>query len=249
MWLKGYALNLFRLAAAGADLLPYEQFRSDCQTESFSFQVFPFSRLDKIKFFNIFKFLSCLCLFTSNGHAMFSVKLDDIPEEGLKLSWEEEQGSLRDYLSRLSPVDFDFEGPLRAEAKIQKVGKSYLILGNVETALRLRCARCLKEFSYPLSSSLDLTLHPLKSGSSGEEVELGEDDMKSSFFEGGEIRLSEVACEQVFLEVPYQPLCREECKGLCPKCGQDLNLSPCNCTQEDLGAGFSALRNLKLDPS
>jgi uncharacterized protein len=180
---------------------------------------------------------------------MFTLKLEDIPEEGLKLNWEEEQGSLQDYVSRLSSIDFDFEGSLRAEATIQKMGKSYLILGSVKTVLQLRCARCLKDFSYPLSSSLDLTLHPLKSESSGEEVELGEEDLKSNFFEGGEIHLSEVACEQIFLEVPYQPLCREECKGLCPKCGQDLNLSPCNCKPEDLGAGFSALRNLKLDPS
>ena len=45
------------------------------------------------------------------------------------------------------------------------------------------------------------------------------------FFEGGEIHLSEIACEQIFLEIPYQPLCQEDCKGLCPQCGRDLNLS------------------------
>ncbi len=73
--------------------------------------------------------------------------------------------------------------------------------------------------------------------------------MESNFFEGGEIHLSEVACEQIFLEIPYQPLCSENCKGLCPQCGQDRNLSPCGCNQEDWEAGFSVLRKLKLDPS
>jgi uncharacterized protein len=89
----------------------------------------------------------------------------------------------------------------------------------------------------------------MKAAGLEEEVELGEEDMESNFFEGGEIRLSEVACEQVFLEIPYQPLCAGDCKGLCPKCGRDLNLSSCDCAVEDLGAGFSVLQKLKVDPS
>ena len=180
---------------------------------------------------------------------MFAVKLDDIPEEGLALSWEENRESLLAYLGRFPSIDFDFETPLHGEAKIKKMGKSYLIQGNVQTLLHFRCARCLKEFNYPLSSHFDLTLHPLKEMNLEEEIELGEEDMKSNFFEGGELHLSEIACEQIFLEVPYQPLCREDCKGLCPQCGRDLNLSPCDCIKQDWGTGFSALRNMKLDPS
>ena len=180
---------------------------------------------------------------------MFTLKLEDIPEEGLKLTWEEGLDSLRSYVSQLSSIDFDFEAPLHAEARITKMGRSYLIQGTLQTILRLRCVRCLKEFSHPLSCSFDLALHPLKEGALEEEVELGEEDMESSFFEGGEIRLSEIGCEQVFLEIPYQPLCAGDCKGLCPMCGRDLNVSSCSCTKEDLGAGFSVLKKLKLDPS
>jgi len=180
---------------------------------------------------------------------MFVLKLEDIPEEGLTLSWEEQRDSLLDYLSRFSSIDFDFETPLHGDAKIKKMGKSYLIQGTVQALLRLRCVRCLKEFSHPLSSTFDLTLYPMKETRFGEEVELGEEDMKSSFFEGGEIHLSEIACEQIFLEVPYQPLCVEDCKGLCPKCGRDLNLSSCDCNKEEWEAGFSILRKMKLDPT
>lgn len=180
---------------------------------------------------------------------MFTVKLDDIPEEGLNLSWEEKQGSLETYLGHLSSIDFGFETPLFGEARISRTGKAYLIQGSLRTLLRLRCARCLKEFSYPLSSTFDLTLHPAKGTGFEEDVELDEEDMKSAFFEGGEIRLSEVACEQIFLELPFQPLCSENCKGLCPQCGQDQNLFPCGCNREGLEAGFSVLRKMKLDPS
>jgi uncharacterized protein len=180
---------------------------------------------------------------------MLTLMLEDIPEEGLELRWEEKQDALLVYLSHLSSIDFEFETPLHGEATIRKVGRSYLIHGAVQGRLRLRCVRCLKEFAYPLSSIFDLSLHPLKESAHEEEIELGEEDLKSSFFEGGEIRLSEMACEQVFLEIPFKPLCMEDCKGLCPKCGWDLNQSSCECTREDWEKGFSVLRKLKLDPS
>jgi uncharacterized protein len=156
---------------------------------------------------------------------MFVLKLDEIPEEGLNLSWEEDRPSLRAYLETLSPIDFEFDAPLHSEARISKVGQSILIEGKVLTSLRLRCVRCLNEFVYPLCSTYELTLRSIGEATFPEEAELGREDMERSFFKGGEIHLSEIACEQVFLEVPYQPLCQEECKGLCPVCGKDLNLS------------------------
>ena len=178
---------------------------------------------------------------------MFTLKLDEIPEEGLELEWKEERASLLAYLKDLSKIDFDFETPLQAEAKIKKASGLVFISGKVQTVLRFQCVRCLKEFSYPLSTAFELTLHPLKEAPSEEEMELGSEEMELNFFEGGEIRLSEIACEQIFLEIPYQPLCQEKCKGLCPTCGKDLNLSSCECVREELTSGFSALKKLKLD--
>jgi uncharacterized protein len=180
---------------------------------------------------------------------MFIVKLEDIPEEGLNLKWTEGRSSLSGYLETLSQIDFDFEKPLQAEARIQKIGPSVYIEGKVETRLRMHCVRCLKEFSFPLASDFDVTLHPSGEAASEEEAELEEKELDSNFFEAGEIHLSEIACEQIFLEIPYQPLCQEDCKGLCPTCGKDLNLSACGCEKEDLGKGFSALKKLKLNQS
>jgi uncharacterized protein len=178
---------------------------------------------------------------------MFTLKFDEIPGEGLDLKWTEERASLLGYLENLSQIDFDFETPLQSETKIQKVGQSVSIKGKVETRLQLKCVRCLKEFSYPLSSTFEITLHSLKGPSFAEETELSQKEMESSFFEGGEIHLSEIACEQIFLEIPYQPLCHEGCKGLCSTCGKDLNLSSCECVKDEFGAGFSDLKKLKLD--
>jgi len=178
---------------------------------------------------------------------MFTLKLDEIPGEGLDLKWTEEKDILLVYLKDLSRIDFDFETPLQSEVKIRKVDRSVLIEGKVQTILRLQCVRCLKEFSYPLSTIFELTLLPLKEAPAAEETELGSEEMEASYFEGGEIHLSEIACEQIFLEIPYQPLCQEGCKGLCPSCGQDLNVMSCGCVKEELRSGFDVLKKLKLD--
>jgi uncharacterized protein len=178
---------------------------------------------------------------------MLTVSLDDIPEEGLSLAWEEEVSSLLNYIETFSHIDFDFDSPLKAEAKIERAGRSVLLHGKVQASLRFRCARCLKEFSHPLSSTFELTLYPLEESSLQEETELRVEEMESNFFEGGVIRLSEIACEQIFLDVPYQPLCVEGCKGLCPFCGKDLNVGSCGCVKEQFDSSFAALQKLKLD--
>ncbi len=178
---------------------------------------------------------------------MRTLKIEDIPEEGLDLKWAEDSCALSAYTAGLSRIDFGFETPLESEARIERIGDSLLIRGDVQTRLRLQCVRCLKEFSSPFASRFEVTMHPKQEGqSSSDEAELESEELESSFFEGGEIRLSEIACEQVFLEMPTQPLCREDCKGLCPVCGGDLNVSPCACVKQDLPSGFSDLKKLKL---
>ncbi|MDI7258934.1 MAG: DUF177 domain-containing protein [Thermodesulfobacteriota bacterium] len=177
---------------------------------------------------------------------MLNLKLDEIPEEGLDLKWKEEPVVLSEYIEHLSKIDFKFENPLQSEAKIRRVSQSILIKGDVQTLLRLQCVRCLKEFSYPLASAFELTLHPLRGESLEEELELSGEEGESNSFEGGEIHLSEIACEQIFLEIPVQPLCHEACKGLCTHCGQNLNLSSCDCVKEEFGSGFSILQKMKL---
>jgi uncharacterized protein len=181
--------------------------------------------------------------------SMLHLKYEDIPEEGLTLKWTEEKASLGAYLKDFSKINFDFETPLQSEVHVLKMGRSVLIKGQVQTDLRLLCVRCLKEFSYPLFSTFELTLHPIKETSSKEEAELEEKDLESGYFEEGEIYLSEIACEQIFLEIPYKPLCHENCKGLCSICGKDLNLFSCTCVSDEISSSFSVLQKLKLDKS
>jgi len=178
--------------------------------------------------------------------AMVTVPLEDISKEGLEVTWEEEPSSLSCYMEDFSHIDFHFETALRGAARIWKVGRSIMIKGTIQTTLGLECVRCLEAFTHPLVSSFELTLFPSQEAPTEEEKELEQDDMELGFYEGGEIHLSEIACEQVFLEIPYQPLCRENCIGLCPVCGKNLNQSSCECKKEELESGFAALKKLKL---
>ncbi len=179
---------------------------------------------------------------------MFTIKFDEIPDEGLQVEWKEDLASLSAYLEGFPEIDFEFESPLQSEAGVKKSGRSVLIKGKLSTILRLHCVRCLKDFSYPLSSAFEaMLLPPSEQPDSKEEVELDAPDMESAFYDEEEIRVSGIACEQVFLEIPYQPLCQEACKGLCPVCGKDLNLSGCECVREKFSTGFSLLKDLKLD--
>jgi len=175
---------------------------------------------------------------------MLTIKIEEIPDEGLNLEWVEEKDSISTYLKNFSNIDFEFETPMTSKMKIVKAGKSLLLKGDVMATLRLQCGRCLKEFSYPISTHFDLNFYSIKDFSFPEELELSEEDMEMNFYEGGEIHLSEIAFEQVFLEIPYKPLCHEDCKGLCPFCGQDLNLSSCDCIKESFNSSFSILKKL-----
>jgi uncharacterized protein len=177
---------------------------------------------------------------------MLTLRLDEIPSEGLSLEWKEEPVALSGYLENLSDIDFRFEGPLESQATIKKLGQSVMIKGRIKAILQLRCVRCLKEFSYPLASVFELTLRSTEETALTEEVELSDKDLESNFFDGEEIALSEVACEQVFLEIPMKPLCQDGCKGLCPSCGKDMNVSSCECKKKELESEFSVLKKLKL---
>jgi len=98
-----------------------------------------------------------------------------------------------------------------------------------------------------MTSQIDVTLFPETGVALEEEIELGNEDLKTSFFSGEEIDLSKLIRDQIILNVPYKALCHEECRGLCPRCGANLNEGDCGCEGKALGSAFDVLRSLKLN--
>ena len=146
---------------------------------------------------------------------------------------------------RLHPVPFDREyaagaiaaddpeveeiGPLHVVGQARLVGDGMRIRIQVDGTVRSICARCLEPVATHVEQDADLLYQPEALLEGANEVEIHAADTEVAFFSGAGVELEEVAREQVLLALPMQPLCREDCRGLCPQCGRNLNQGACNC--------------------
>ncbi|MCE9571609.1 MAG: DUF177 domain-containing protein [Deltaproteobacteria bacterium] len=130
--------------------------------------------------------------------------------------------------------------------------------GSIKGELRVACGRCVGPATIVIDEKLRVTYVPgtddpaaiaaieaeVEAGDS-DGLELEEDDLELFHYDGETIDLEPLIREQFVLAVPYAPLCREDCKGLCAQCGADLNTAPCAC-ESPIDPRFAALKGLKL---
>jgi uncharacterized protein len=121
------------------------------------------------------------------------------------------------------------ERPLSASITIYPAGKNMVVEGLISARLLLRCDRCLEQYGWELSEGFRISLSLSQFRGEG-EVELLEDDLNLDFMDGGLLDPDQVVKEQLLLHVPMKTLCTLECKGLCPICGCNLNISTCSCS-------------------
>ena len=129
------------------------------------------------------------------------------------------------------------ERPLHAELRAESVVEGILITGEVEGQTTLECARCLKRFHSSIGLDVcELFLAP------GHEPE----DKESYRVSGMEVDLEPMLRDAVTLDLPLHPLCKDDCKGICARCGRELNLGACDCVEDTTDprwAGLDALRD------
>lgn len=126
---------------------------------------------------------------------------------------------------------FDLTSPVAFELMVKRVGDRIRIDGFVRCTLIMSCARCLDEFDYPVEACLDIELAPAVLAPDGAEVELRSDDLDVYYFAGDEIEVDPFIYDEVLLNVPLRPLCREGCEGLCQTCGKNRNYEMCTCAE------------------
>lgn len=120
------------------------------------------------------------------------------------------------------------------------------IAGRVVAAFETVCDRCLASVECKCDELVDLRYLPRSEAQTLEdERELGEQDLIYGSYDGGTIDLTDVVREQIFLFIPSKLLCREDCRGLCPACGINLNVRQCDCQLLDGDPRWSALRALQ----
>jgi len=123
-------------------------------------------------------------------------------------------------------------------------GKAH-IRGQVLASVGLECTRCLDPVVKDIDESFEAVFVKLGSGGEVSELALDPEELDESVIEGDAIDLNEVAREQILLALPVQVFCRDDCKGLCPKCGENQNLIDCNCEEDQTDPRWAVLKNLR----
>ena len=121
----------------------------------------------------------------------------------------------------VAPVDLAFE--------IHKDKDKFRLVGTVTSELELLCSRCLEPFRLAVAAPFDLRYLPASDVSSDAEREVDHEDLETSYYENDAVDLNELLREQFYLALPMKPLCRDDCRGLCPQCGTNLNTGTCGC--------------------
>lgn len=171
------------------------------------------------------------------------VDIRDIPAEGLRLKIAEDGIDMQ---AIAEEIGFLITSPVSANLLLLKSDGEIFVRGDMNVLLKLRCARCLKEFEHIINSDIDIvyTLGPLHDVKGKELIQ---EEVNIQHLSGDEIDINAVLVEQLSLDMPIQPVCRTTCKGLCPKCGADLNQGKCGCPAAGhIDSRFTKLEELKL---
>ena len=145
-------------------------------------------------------------------------------------------------------VEIDYEGVVRLNSgrmdlEIQKAGDEFFCQGDAIASIRLTCARCLKEFDRELDNSTNFIVCSKKWH---DECRAEEDNEEYVFFQGSDLQadVSDVMRQSVIMSISLKPLCSEDCKGLCPSCGINLNDNSCNCQKGKVDTRWEALKKI-----
>ena len=139
-----------------------------------------------------------------------------------------------------------FDAPVHVRVKVTRMQEDVLAQGEASTTARLECSRCLAETALPLTGTFEALFVP-RTGAQGSRMALRDAEWAArevNFYDEGTIDLSDEIRECLTVELPLKPLCKPDCAGLCPTCGEDLNAGPCGCKPDTDDGPWAALRDL-----
>ena len=135
---------------------------------------------------------------------------------------------------------------VKVEAELTKRIVQTDVKGEIFAELETECSRCLQAADLKLKIPFEAAFVMAENYTEAKEAELKEDDLDVSIFNGDKIDVTELVREQLLLNLPEQAFCREDCQGLCEKCGANLNLIDCNCEDGEVDPRLQGLRELKI---
>lgn len=150
----------------------------------------------------------------------------------------------------LGDHEFSLPSGIDYDLILTNAGEGILASGMVRAHVVGTCDRCLESAEFDIASEMDE--YYLFEEPAEDDLADDEDEVDYSLIVDNKIELSEAITAALLMETPYVVLCQEDCKGLCPTCGANLNKESCNCAEKRAQEAadespFAALKNLKLD--
>jgi uncharacterized protein len=160
--------------------------------------------------------------------------ISEIPEEGIEIELNE----------KLSTGAFKILSHTKGFLKIDKIGTEVSIKGLENADVEQQCSRCLNTFITNIKTQINVVYHPVVDIGKEEHYELKGDELNTGFYKGDMLDTDDLLIEQMLLNIPMKPLCSPGCKGICPKCGIDLNIKQCNCVVSEVDSRLAVLKQL-----
>lgn len=147
-------------------------------------------------------------------------------------------------------IDLEDEGvrlakPARIKGTVRPHAAETRVGGTIRAEANLECSRCLEQIEKHFDIEFAAAYVTEEFYTQSKEAELHAADLDVAVFDGEELDLDEIFREQILLSLPEQVFCREDCSGLCQRCGQNLNLEDCGCADEEIDPRWAGLKNLK----
>ncbi len=162
---------------------------------------------------------------------------------------KEQSGGVRQYALHedIHQLDPDIVPLSTLDGSIQLIRTSEGIFarGNVHASVELTCSRCLEQFSMPVQFRIEEEFHPTIDITTGAALPILEEEDTATVIDAHHILdLTEVVRQNILLAIPPYPVCRSQCAGLCPQCGQNWNEGPCDCKNDTVDPRMQALKSL-----
>jgi len=157
------------------------------------------------------------------------IAISDIKATPQHLGYIEEVEELNQRLAR-GVRDFQVGRGMAVEVEYYRAGLDLFFQGTVRSEVVGSCARCLEEYPFPLDRRFAVVLTP-RAAAGVAAGQLSAEELELSTYTGEEVDLTPLVYEETILALPTRPLCGEGCRGLCTRCGANLNQGPCGCAQ------------------
>lgn len=177
------------------------------------------------------------------ARSILLVPFDEIPEDGYSVDLDRALPAFAAILDQAATLGTTTG---TASVQMQRWPQRVDVTGGLKLELDLICVRCTATFRTALAREIRQILVRKPEGADPEEeFELTRGDLDRSEMVGDTVNLAELLAEEVQLTLPAKPLCSEDCKGICQRCGADLNSEECDCGPE-IDPRWEALAGLKL---